>query len=142
MAAKHQPDDQLVGPLTHLQNRPSISVPLLACQACSTATLHHKDIISDLPLVFDSIPELCNSSGPLIPTRMVLISKLTSSVKLGHSCQTLHPLLDLYLGTDPDSTHALVDLLSPWFSTSDKFSLTWVGSQPSYDLSLVEGRSC
>jgi len=69
MVAKHQSDDRTVGPLTHFQNRPSSALPLLAlARACSTATLHHEDIISDLPPVFDSIPELCNSSGPLIPT--------------------------------------------------------------------------
>jgi len=41
-----------------------------------------------------------------------------SSVKLGRSHQTLRPLLDRYLGTDPDSsprTHALRDPLSPGF---------------------------
>ena len=68
MAAKHQSNDQLVGTLSHLQNRPSISIAIIGL-ACSTATLCHQDIISDLPPVFDSIPELCNSSGPLIPNQ-------------------------------------------------------------------------
>src|SRR5882724_5449201 len=63
---------------------PRSALPSLAlARACSTAALHHEDIISDLPPVFDSIPELCKSSGPSIPTRMVPISKSTSSVKLG-----------------------------------------------------------
>src|SRR5882724_10876902 len=84
MAVKHQSNDQLVSTLSHLQNRPSIRLPSLAlARACSLATLHHEDIISDLSLVFDSIPELCNASGPSIPTKVVPISKLTSSVKLG-----------------------------------------------------------
>src|SRR5882724_6251946 len=63
---------------------PRSALPSLAlARACSTAALHHEDIISDLPPVFDSIPELCNSSVPLILTKVVLISKSTSSVKLG-----------------------------------------------------------
>src|SRR5882724_4323001 len=63
---------------------PQSAFPLLAlARACSTATLCHEDIIYDLSPVFDSIPELCNSSGTSIPTMVVLISKLTSSVKLG-----------------------------------------------------------
>src|SRR5882724_7602184 len=84
MVAKHQLDDQLVSPLTHLQNRPSISVAIVGLgQGMLTAALHHKDIISDLSPVLYSIPELCNSPGPSILTKVVLISKSTSSVKLG-----------------------------------------------------------
>src|SRR5882724_3852961 len=40
---------------------PQSALPSLAlARACSTATLCHEDIISDLPPIFDSIPELCN----------------------------------------------------------------------------------
>ena len=47
---------------------PRSTLPSLAfAQGCSTATLHHEDIIYDLPPVFDSIPELCNSSGTFDP---------------------------------------------------------------------------
>src|SRR5882724_658273 len=53
---------------------PQSVLPLLAlARACSTAALHHEDIISDMPPVFDSIPELCTSSGPSIPTKVVPI---------------------------------------------------------------------
>src|SRR5882724_1627421 len=63
---------------------PQSALLLLAlARVCSTAGLHHEDIISDLSPVFDSIPELCNSSEPLILTKVVPISKSTSSVKLG-----------------------------------------------------------
>src|SRR5882724_9768150 len=67
-----------------LKTGPRSALPLLAlARACSTAALHHKDIISDISLAFVSIAELCNSSGSSIPTKVVLISKLMSSVKLG-----------------------------------------------------------
>src|SRR5882724_9264523 len=113
----------------------SVLPSLALARACSTATLHHEDIISDLPPVFDSIPELCNSSGPLIPTRMVPISKLMSSVKLGlFSSNSVPPLLDLYLGTDPDSshpnscTHGICCRLGfPHWTNSLQ---SWVGSPP------------
>jgi len=99
---------------------PQSALPSLAlARACSTAALHHEDIISDLPPVFDSIPELCNSSGPLILTKVVPISKLTSSVKLGLFLSNPVPP-HLYLGTNPTRTHW--DPLSPWFSVSEKFS--------------------
>src|SRR5882724_4812703 len=44
----------------------------------------------------------------------------------GHSHQTLLPLLDLYLGTDTDSSHpnSCTDPLSLWFSASDTFMQT------------------
>src|SRR5882724_2632187 len=61
----------------------SASLSLDLARACSTATLHHEDIVSDLSPVFYSIPELCTSSGPLISTKVVPIAKMTSSVKLG-----------------------------------------------------------
>src|SRR5882724_9043045 len=62
---------------------PRSALPLLAlARACSTAALHHEDIISDMPPVFDCIPELCTCSGPSIPTKVVPIAKMTSSVKL------------------------------------------------------------
>src|SRR5882724_13656057 len=80
---------------------PRSALPSLAlARVYSSAALHHEDIISNLSPAFDSIPELCTSSGPWILTKVVLIAKLTSSVKLGHYCQTLLSLLDLYLGTD------------------------------------------
>src|SRR5882672_6649421 len=42
----------------------SVLPSLALARACSTAALRHEDIISDLSPVFDSIPELCTSSGP------------------------------------------------------------------------------
>jgi len=42
----------------------------------------------------------------------------------------------------PTELMHLWDPLLPWFSMSDKFSPSAVGSPPRYDLSLVEGRSC
>ena len=101
--------------------------------ACSTATLHHEDIISYLSPVFDSIPELCNSSGPSIPTKVVLISKSTSSVKLGPFLSNAAPPLGYIPWNQPrfvppELMHSW-DPLLPWFSTSDKFSLI-VGGVP------------
>src|SRR5882724_766809 len=80
-----------------------------------------------MPPVFNSIPELCNSSGPSIPTKVVLISKPTSSVKLGpFSSNSAPPLGYIHWNrpgfVPPELMHSW-DPLSPWFSTSDKFSL-------------------
>src|SRR5882724_3879301 len=69
--------------LTFKQALELVLPSLALARVCSTAALHHEDIISDLYLTFDSILELCTPSGPLIPTKMVPIMKLTSSVKLG-----------------------------------------------------------
>src|SRR5882724_11749106 len=106
---------------------PQSALPLLAlARACSTAALHHKDIISDLSPVFDSIPELCHSSGPSILTKVVLISKLMSSVKLGpFSSNSAPPLGSIPWnrpGFIPPKLMHSWDLLSPWFSTLEKFS--------------------
>jgi len=47
---------------------PQSALPSLAlARACSTAALRHEDITSDLSPAFDSIPELCTSSGPSDP---------------------------------------------------------------------------
>src|SRR5882724_5161371 len=76
--------------------------------------------------VFYSIPELCNSSGPLIPTKVVLISKSTSSVKLvPFSSNSAPPLGSIpwnQPGFVPPKLMHSWDLLSPWFSVLDKFS--------------------
>src|SRR5882724_8960341 len=108
---------------------PRSAFPSLAlARACSTATLHHEDIISDISPAFDSIPELCTSSGPSIPTKVVPIVKLTSSVKLGPFLSNSAPPLGYIPWNRPGFVpHELMhswDPLSPWFSASDKFSLT------------------
>src|SRR5882724_11752314 len=118
--------------LTFKTGPQSALLSLALARACSTATLHHKDIISDLSPVFDSIPELCNSSGPSILTKVVLISKLTSSVKLGPFLSNSAPPL----GSIPWNRPGFVppklmhswDPLLPWFSASDKFSPTTGGA--------------
>src|SRR5882724_82632 len=107
--------------LTLKRGPQSALLSLALARACSTATLCHKDIISVLSPVFDSIPELCNSSGPSIP-----ISKLTSSVKLGpFSSNSACPLGSIpWIQSrfiPPELMHSW-DLLLPWFSMSDKFS--------------------
>jgi len=63
------PIGRLIGLLCLLPSKgPTISVTIVAlARACSTAALRHKDIISDLSPVFDSIPELCTASGPSTP---------------------------------------------------------------------------
>src|SRR5882724_256157 len=112
---------------------PQSALPLLAlARACSTASLHHKDIISDFPPVFDSIPELCNYSGPSILTKVVPISKLMSSVKLGLFSSNSAPPLGSIPWNQPEFVRPELmhswDLLSPWFSVSDKFSPTMGGA--------------
>src|SRR5882724_5922490 len=108
---------------------PQSALPLLAlARACSTAALHHKDIISDLSPAFNSIPELCTCSGPSVP-----IAKMTSSVKLGpFSSNSAPPLGSIPWNrpgfVPPELMHSW-DPLSPWFSMSDKFSPT-VGGVP------------
>src|SRR5882724_1553712 len=112
---------------------PRSALPSLAlARACCTAALHHEDIISDMPPVFDSIPELCTSSGPSILTKVVLISKPTSSVKLGpFSSNSAPPLGSIPWNrpgfVPPELMHSW-DPLSPWFSASDKFSPTAHGA--------------
>src|SRR5882724_3990990 len=107
---------------------PQSALPSLAlARACSTATLRHEDIISDLSPTFDSIPELCNSSGPLIPTKVVPITKSMSSVKLGpFSSNSAPPLGSIPWNqpgfVPPELMHSW-DPLLPWFSMSDKFLL-------------------
>src|SRR5882672_9809937 len=94
--------------LTFKMGPRSVLPSLALARACSTAALHHKDIISDLSLVFDFIPELCNASGPSLPTKVVISAKNTPSVKLGPTwiCPpALHPW----------------DLSSSWFSALDTF---------------------
>src|SRR5882724_11982640 len=85
-----------------------------------------------MPPVFDSIPELCTYSGPSIPTKVVLISKPTSSVKLGpFSSNSAPPLGSIPWNrpgfVPPELMHSW-DPLSPWFSMSDKFSPTTDGA--------------
>src|SRR5882724_2356508 len=108
---------------------PRSALPSLAlARACSTAALRHEDIISDLSPAFDTIPELCTSSGPSIPTKVVPIVKMTSSVKLGpFSSNSAPPLGSIPWnrpGFIPPELMHLWDPLSPWFSTLDKFSPT------------------
>ena len=86
-----------------------------------TAALCHEDIISDLSPVFDSIPELCTSSGPVILTKVVLIAKPMSWI---HPTQTLAfvgPVVILVFHVG----HVRAD--GRW------------GHHPSYGLCLVEG---
>src|SRR5467141_1407146 len=104
---------------------PQLVLQLLALvRAFSTAALHHKDIISDLSPVFDSIPELCTSSGPSLLTKMVLSAQKTSSVKLGpFSSKSVPPLGSIPWdrhGFAPPALHVW-DLSSSWFSSSDTF---------------------
>src|SRR5882724_345034 len=99
---------------------------LALAMVCSTATLRHEDIISDLSPAFDSIPELCTSSGPSIPTKVVLIATMTSSVKLGlFSSNSVPPLGSIPWNrpgfVPPELMHSW-DPLLPWFSASDKSS--------------------
>jgi len=42
----------------------SVLPSVALARACTVAALRHEDIISDLSPVFNSIPELCTSSGP------------------------------------------------------------------------------
>src|SRR5882724_11982638 len=108
---------------------PRSALPSLAlARACSTAALRHQDIISNLSPAFDSIPELRTASGPSIPTKVVLIMKMTSSVKLGpFSSNSAPPLGSIPWNrpgfVPPELMHSW-DPLSPWFSASDKFSPT------------------
>jgi len=79
--------------LSSLQNRPSIGIIVIGLgQDVLTAALYHEDIISDLSPVFESITELCTSSGHSILIKVVPIAKMMSPVKWG-CCQTLLPLL-------------------------------------------------
>src|SRR5882724_828130 len=118
--------DWLALSLTFKTGPRSVLPSLALARVCSTTALHHKDIISDLPSVFDSIPELCNSSGPSISTRMVPISKPMSSVKLGLVLSNSVPPLGSMpwnrpVFVPPELMHSW-DTLSPWFSTLDRFS--------------------
>src|SRR5467141_1344766 len=102
----------------------SVLPSLALVRACSTAALRHEDIISDLSPVFDSIPELCTSSGPSLPTKVVASAQKMSSVKLGpFSSNSAHPLGSIPLdrhGFTPPALHAW-DPSSSWFSASDTF---------------------
>jgi len=63
----------------------------------------------NLSPAFNSIPELCTSSGPSILNKVVLITKLMSSVKLGPFTSTLLPLWIYTLELTrihPTQTHA------------------------------------
>src|SRR5882672_5955195 len=106
---------------------PQSVLPLLAlARACSTAALHHEDIISDLSPVFNSIPELCTSSGPSLPTKVVSSAQKTSSVKLGLFLSNSVPPLgsipwDQH-GFAPPALHAW-DPSSSWFSALDMFKM-------------------
>src|SRR5467141_2457490 len=111
---------------------PRLVLPSLdLARACSTAALHHKDIISDLSPVFDSIPELCTASGPLLPTKVVVSAQKTSSVKLGPlSSNSVPPLGSIPWDRhrfSPPALHAWYPS-SSWFSASDTFELMvgWV----------------
>src|SRR6266850_3776647 len=112
--------------LTFKMGPPSV-LPLLAlARACSTAALHHEDIISDLSPVFDSIPELCTASGPSLPTKVVASAQKMSSVKLGpFSSNSAPPLGSIPWdrhGFAPPTLHVW-DPSSSWLSTSDTFEL-------------------
>jgi len=108
---------------------PQSALPSLAlARACSTAALRHEDIISIslllLILFLNFVLHQDFDPNQGSPDRE---NDVFCQV-WGHSRQTLRPLLDLYLGTDPDSSHLKLmhswDPLSPWFSASDKVSPT------------------
>src|SRR5882672_6900074 len=104
---------------------PQSVLPLLAlARACSTAALCHEDIISNLSPVFDSIPELCTSSGPSLPTKVVASAQKMPSVKLGpFSSNSAPPLGSIPWDRHrfaPPALHAW-DPSSSWFSASDTF---------------------
>src|SRR5882672_7739782 len=106
---------------------PRLVLPLLAlARALLTAALCHDDSISDLSPVFDSIPELCTSSGPSLRTKVVMSDQKTSYVKLGpFSANPTPPLASIPWDQhrfSPPALHAW-DPLSSWFSTSDTFKL-------------------
>src|SRR5467141_752214 len=110
--------------LTFTMGPRSVLPSLALARACLTAALRHKDIISDLSPVFDSIPELCTSSGPSLLTKVVVSAQKTSSVKLGQFSSNSAPPLgsipwDRH-GFTPPALHAW-DPLSSWFSASDTF---------------------
>src|SRR5882724_10829976 len=92
-------------------------------RACTVAALRHEDIISDLSPVFNSIPELCTSSGPSLPTKVVPITRPTSSVTLGPFSSNAAPPL----GSSSFPRHGFIppellhswDPLSSWSSASD-----------------------
>jgi len=140
MAVKHQSDIDC-RPFTHLQNRPSKH-----CHCCpwpGRAPLPPcvtKDIISDLSPVFDSIPELCTSSGPSILTKG---SRLRIDVfcQVGLFLSNSVPPLGSILGTDPDLSHlnsctrgSIVTLGFLCWTNSLRL---WVGSPPQLRPSLL-----
>src|SRR5882672_5536094 len=110
--------------LTFKSGPQSVLPSLALARACSTAALHHEDILSDLSPVFDSIPELCTASGPSLLTKMVMSAQKTSSVKLGpFSSNSVPPLGSIpwdQHGFSPPAPHAW-DPSSSWCSTSDAF---------------------
>src|SRR5882672_3640070 len=106
---------------------PQLVLPSLAlARTCSTASLHHEDIISNLSPVFNSIPELCTPSGPSLPTKVVASAQKTSSVKLGPFLSNSAPPLGSipwdHHRFSPPALHGW-DLSSSWFSASDMFEL-------------------
>src|SRR5882724_955215 len=129
---------------------PRSTLPSLAfAQGCSTATLHHEDIIPDHSPAFDSIPELCTSSGPLILTKVVPGPDL----KINVFCQVGAVLIKLcspsWIYTleptqiRPTQTHALVgSVVTLVFCIRQILSDFGWGPHPSYDPFLDMGRSC
>ena len=73
-------------------------------RACTVAALCHKDIISYLSPIFDSISELCMSAGLSLPTKVVLITLPTSSVKLGLFLSNVAPPSALLLSPNTVSS--------------------------------------
>src|SRR5882672_2779510 len=128
--------------LTFKMGPRSVLPSLALARACSTAALCHEDIISDLSPVSDSIPELCTASGPSLPTKVVVSTQKTPSVKLGpFSSNSVPPLGSIPWdchGFSPPALHAW-DQSSSWFSASDMFDLMVGGIiSPAMDLPLLE----
>src|SRR5882724_3385248 len=124
------------------------ALPSLAwARACSTAALRHEDIISDMPPVFDSIPELCyffrtfdpDQGGPDLKTDVfcqvgaILVKLCTPSWIYTLELTQIHPT----------QTHALVgSVVALVFRIRQILSDRGWGLHPSYDLSLARGGSC
>jgi len=128
---EHQPRQSLVGTLTHLPNRPSISLPSLAFGPghAPPPPWRHEDIISPPVLIlFLNCVLLQDLRSRPRWSRSQNRRLLSSGAVLVKLCIPLGSIL----GTDLDfvhPNHALVGPIVAWFSASNKFSLT-VGGAP------------
>jgi len=127
--------------LTFKSDPRSLLPSVALARACSTTALCHEDIISNLPPIFNSIPELCTSSGPVLPTKVVPIAKPNSSVKLGLFSSNSAPPL----GSISHSRHRFIppelfhswDPLSSWFPASDMLTPVEGGVVPPATILLL-----